>query len=103
MSASNGGAGFGALPELVRSSTGPAGGAAATALRLECATALQHLYRWLQVAVPQQPELATMIPPLVQAVQLYRAGQDDACAAQLQSVIAQLHHTRALRPALPPL
>jgi hypothetical protein len=44
-----------------------------------------------------------VIPPLVQAVQLYRAGLDDACAAQLQGVIAQLHQTRALRPTLPPL
>ncbi|WP_146087289.1 hypothetical protein [Thermomonospora echinospora] len=90
---------YGALPEQLRSVAGPATGP----LRGQCATALQHLYGWLQVAVPQQPQLATAIPPLVQAVQLYRAGLDDACAAQLQWVIAQLHQTRVLRPTLPPL
>lgn len=99
----NGSAGLGGLPDLAQSSIGLAGGTATEALRMECATALQHLYRWLQVAVPQQSQLATVIPPLVQAVQLYRAVQDDACAAQLQSVIVQLHQTRALRPTLPPL
>ena len=104
MSASNGGApGFGPMPALAPHVPGPAGGIALGALRMECATALQHLYGWLQAAIPQQPQLATVIPSLVQAVQLYRAGQDDACAAQLQSVIVHLHQTRALQPTLPPL
>lgn len=103
MSASNGGVSFGAKPERVGPVGGQFVGLAAGSLRAECATALRYLYGWLQVAIPQQPQLATVVPPLVQAVELYRGGQDDACAAHLQSVIMQLHRARALRPTLPPL
>lgn len=91
------------MPERVGTVGGQVAGLAAGSLRAECATALRYLYGWLQIAIPQQPQLAAVVPPLVRAVELYRGGQDDACAGHLQSVIMQLHQARVLRPTLPPL
>jgi hypothetical protein len=100
MSATNGGVGLGgALPGpagLTGLAAGPVPGLAAGSLQMQCAAMLQRLYGWLQVAVPQQPQLAAVIPPLVQAVQLYRVGLYEPCAAQLQSVIGMLNQARAI-------
>jgi hypothetical protein len=104
MSATNGSVGLGgAVPGLTGLTAGPVPGFAAWSFQLQCAAMLQRLYGWLQVAVPQQPQLAAVIPLLVQAVQLYRVGQYELCAAQLQPVIGMLNQARAVQPALPPL
>jgi hypothetical protein len=66
----------------------------------QCAITLQRLYGWLQAALPQSPQVAGIIPLVVQAVQLYRAGQHDACMAQIQSVLGIIN---AGHPNLPPV
>ncbi len=53
-------------------------------LQAHCAVTLQRLHGWLQASLPQAPQVAGIIPLLVQAVQLYRSGRYDACLAQIQ-------------------
>jgi hypothetical protein len=50
----------------------------------QCAMALMQLHGWLQATLPQAPQLAEAIPPMVQAVRLYRNLQFEACMAQVQ-------------------
>jgi hypothetical protein len=69
-------------------------------LQAHCAMTLQGLYGWLQAALPRSPQLAGVVPLVVQAVRLYRAGQHEACAVQLQSVIGIVN---AGRPGMPPV
>jgi|SRR4051812_4196331 len=59
-------------------------------LRAQCAMALQQLHGWLRATVPQVPQLAEAVPLTVQAVRMYRAGQFEACLAQIQTVVAQI-------------
>lgn len=68
--------------------------------QVQCAVTLQQLYSWLQVSLPQAPQVAGIIPPLVQAVQLYRAGQYEACLAQLQAVLGVVNGGRPTVPLL---
>lgn len=56
-------------------------------LQVHCAMSLQQLYGWLQATIPQAPQVAGIVPLVVRAVQLYRAGQHEACVAQIQSVL----------------
>ncbi|MEZ0076198.1 hypothetical protein [Planotetraspora sp. GP83] len=57
-------------------------------LQAQCAVTLQQLYGWLQASLPQAPQIAGVIPLLVQAVQMYRIGRHEACMAQIQSVLS---------------
>lgn len=68
--------------------------------QVHCAVTLQQLYSWLQASLPQAPQLAGVIPLLVQAVQLYRAGQYEACLAQLQAVLGIVNSGRPTVPLL---
>ncbi|GAA4583704.1 hypothetical protein GCM10023194_21710 [Planotetraspora phitsanulokensis] len=67
-------------------SPGPSG-----LLQVHCAMSLQQLYAWLQATVPQAPQVAGVVPLVVRAVQLYRAGQHEACVAQIQSVLDSIN------------
>ncbi|MFC0553690.1 hypothetical protein ACFFHJ_22615 [Planotetraspora thailandica] len=75
-------------------------GPAPTQLQLQCAVILLDLYGWLRAALPRSPQLAGIVPLVVQAVRLYRAGQHEMCVAQAQSVIAIIN---AGRPGVPPV
>ncbi|MFI6602389.1 hypothetical protein ACIBHX_39575 [Nonomuraea sp. NPDC050536] len=66
------------------------GSAQASQLQVQCAMALQQLHGWLQTVVPRSPQLAEAVPLTAQAVRLYRAGQFEACLAQIQTVVAQI-------------
>ncbi|MEU6413091.1 hypothetical protein [Microbispora sp. NPDC046933] len=61
---------------------------------------LQRLYGWLQASLPQAPQVAGIIPLLVQAVQLYRAGRYDACLAQIQFAFGVVTPGRPTVPLL---
>jgi hypothetical protein len=66
----------------------------------QCAATLQGMYGWLQASLPQAPQLAGIIPLAVQAVRLYRAGQYEACLAQVQYTIAIAHPGGITAPPL---
>lgn len=68
--------------------------------QVHCAVTLQRLYGWLQASLPQAPQLAGLIPLLVQAVQLYRSGQYEACLAQLQAVLGVVNSGQPTVPLL---
>ncbi|WP_204017373.1 hypothetical protein [Sphaerimonospora thailandensis] len=68
--------------------------------QVQCAVTLQRLYAWLQMSLPQAPQVAGIIPLLVQAVQLYRAGQFEACLAQLQAVLGFVNSGQPTVPLL---
>lgn len=67
-----------------------AGAAQASQLQMQCAMALRQLHSWLRAVVPQTPQLAEAVPLTVQAVRMYRAGQYEACLAQIQAVVTQI-------------
>ncbi len=69
-------------------------------LQAHCAVTLQRLYGWLQASLPQAPQVAGIIPLLVQAVQLYRAGRYDACLAQIQFALGAVTPGRPTVPLL---
>ncbi|TQS20386.1 hypothetical protein [Microbispora hainanensis] len=69
-------------------------------LQVHCAVTLQRLYGWLQASLPQAPQVAGIIPLLVQAVQLYRAGRYDACLAQIQFALGAVAPGRLTVPLL---
>ncbi|MEN3534301.1 MULTISPECIES: hypothetical protein [Microbispora] len=69
-------------------------------LQAHCAVTLQRLYGWLQASLPQAPQVAGIIPLLVQAVQLYRAGRYDACLAQIQFALGVVTPGRPTVPLL---
>ncbi|MEW9533453.1 hypothetical protein [Microbispora sp. NPDC049125] len=68
--------------------------------QVQCAVALQRLYGWLQASLPQAPQVAGIIPLLVHAVQLYRAGRHEACLEQIRYVVGVVDPGP---PAVPPL
>ncbi|GLV50773.1 hypothetical protein TBS_13450 [Thermobispora bispora] len=59
--------------------------------QVRCAEALRHLYGWLRASLPQWPQVAGVIPSLVQGVRLYRNGQYEACLAHIQSVLGAIN------------
>lgn len=69
-------------------------------VQVHCAVTLQRLYGWLQASLPQAPQVAGMIPLLVQAVQLYRAGRYEACLAQIQYALGVVSPGRPTVPLL---
>nr|WP_189178509.1 hypothetical protein [Microbispora rosea] len=69
-------------------------------LQAHCAVTLQRLYGWLQASLPQAPQVAGVIPLLVQAVQLYRAGRYDACLAQIHFALGAVTPGRPTVPLL---
>ncbi|MEV7808033.1 hypothetical protein AB0O28_34305 [Microbispora sp. NPDC088329] len=69
-------------------------------LQAHCAVTLQRLYGWLQASLPQAPQVAGIIPLLVQAVQLYRTGRYDACLAQIQFALGVVNPGRPAVPLL---
>ncbi|WP_405086239.1 hypothetical protein [Microbispora sp. NBC_01389] len=69
-------------------------------LQAHCAVTLQRLYEWLQTSIPQAPQVAGVIPLLVQAVQLYRAGRYEACLAQIQYALGVVAPGRPMVPLL---
>jgi hypothetical protein len=73
-------------------------------VQAQCAMALRQLYGWLQATVPQTPQLSDAVLPAVQAVRLYRAGQGQACLAQVQAVLGLIGRADPLisPPANPP-
>jgi len=73
------------------------------ALRQQAAALLQHVYRWLEASVPVAPDVLTVVPMLVTAVQLYEAQEYPACLDQVQAAMAALRQARWTFPALPPL
>ncbi|GAA4201722.1 hypothetical protein [Microbispora amethystogenes] len=74
--------------------------APAAHLQAHCAVTLQRLYEWLQASIPQAPQVAGVIPLLVQAVQLYRAGRYEACLAQIQYALGVVAPGRPMVPLL---
>ncbi|MBO4273445.1 MULTISPECIES: hypothetical protein [Microbispora] len=74
--------------------------APAAQLQAHCAVTLQQLYEWLQTSIPQAPQVAGVIPLLVQAVQLYRAGRYEACLAQIQYALGVVAPGRPMVPLL---
>jgi hypothetical protein len=73
------------------------------ALRQQAAALLQHVYRWLDAAIPVAPQLVAVVPMLVTAVHLYQAREYPACLNQVQVAIGALQQARATVPGLPPL
>ncbi|WP_164903701.1 hypothetical protein [Nonomuraea polychroma] len=45
---------------------------------------LEQFNNWLQATVPQQPHLVGIVPVAIQAIQLYRTKQYDACIGRLR-------------------
>src|SRR6188508_2745105 len=70
--------------------------------RLPAAAALQRCYKWLEQAVKVAPQMASLVPPLLTAVQLYEAGHYEASFAQANAVMQVIGQLRASIPALPP-
>ncbi|RVX41560.1 hypothetical protein EDD27_4111 [Nonomuraea polychroma] len=49
-----------------------------------CRVLLEQFNNWLQATVPQQPHLVGIVPVAIQAIQLYRTKQYDACIGRLR-------------------
>jgi hypothetical protein len=73
------------------------------AMRQEAAAVLQHTYQWLETAIPAAPQLSSIVPSLVTAVQLYQAQRYPASLYQAGAVITSLRQARLALPTLPPL
>ncbi|MBP2706994.1 hypothetical protein JOL79_24720 [Microbispora sp. RL4-1S] len=68
--------------------------------QVHCAVTLQRIYGWLQASLPQTPQLAAVIPLIVQAVRLYRTGQFEACLSQVQYALAVVSPGQPIVPLL---
>ena len=73
------------------------------ALRLPAGAALQRCYKWLERAVIVSPQMVSLMPPLLTAVQLYEAEQYEACLAQTAAVMQVITQLQASIPMLPQL
>jgi hypothetical protein len=85
------------------SSQAPQVAVAREALRLPAAAALQRCYKWLEQAVNVAPQLVSLMPPLLTAVQLYEAEHYQACLAQTAGVMQVIAQLQASIPMLPQL
>lgn len=90
---------------------GPAAGSSAPVIplasdewfRQHAAATLISCYRWLEQAVPLQPALASLVPPLVAAVQLYSAQQYESSLRHATTVVTAIGNARTAMPSLPAL
>jgi hypothetical protein len=73
----------------------------AEALRQQAAAALQRCYHWLEVALPIVPQVSSLVPILVTAVQQYEAQQYEASLHQSLAVIQAVRQVQATVPTLP--
>jgi len=74
-----------------------------TALRLPAGAALQRCYKWLERAIAVSPQMVSLMPPLLTAVQLYEAEQYEVCLAQTAAVMQVITQLQASIPMLPQL
>ncbi len=71
--------------------------------RIQCAVLLQRIYVWLETLTPTAPQLASLIPPTLVAVELYTRRHHQAALAQALVVAQIIGQLVAVSPALPPL
>lgn len=73
------------------------------AMRQHAAATIQRLYRWLEVVVPMLPQVGSLVPALVTAVQQYEAQQYGPCLQQALMVAQTAQQVQLSVPGLPPL
>jgi hypothetical protein len=73
------------------------------AMRQQAAATIQRLYRWLEAVVPMLPQVGTLVPALVTAVQQYEAQQYGPCLQQALFVAQAAQQVQLSVPGLPPL
>ncbi|HEX4813076.1 MAG TPA: hypothetical protein VFV66_10040 [Nonomuraea sp.] len=69
--------------------------------RNTCRALLEQFNAWLQETVPQAPHLAGVVPVALQAVQLYRSEQYDACIARVREaaeILRLVGYSTPMRP-----
>jgi hypothetical protein len=78
-------------------------GPSSEAMRQPAAAIIQRCYRWLEAVAPVLPQVASIAPGLVTAVQQYAARQYAASFRQSTVVVQAVNQLRAAVPGLPPL
>jgi hypothetical protein len=73
------------------------------AMRQQAAATIQRLYRWLEAVVPSLPQVGSLVPALVTAVQQYEAQQYGPCLQQAMLVAQAAQHVQVSVPGLPQL
>ena len=73
------------------------------AMRQQAAATIHRLYRWLEAVVPMLPQVGTLVPALVTAVQQYEAQQYGPCLQQALFVAQAAQQVQLSVPGLPPL